>query len=211
MLHRHELTCEAKTRLNFPGNAYVVPPTIVEQLSDEGIQMVPDHLRFFQHFATFEFESMFSKNNLPENTAKLEWENIHVPLSVSVCSNVPGFKDAKCFITNGNAHDFIKEYISYLVEISQENYRLLLGNFEDIFAEIDQKIEEHGVRVPTTGPSDEDLAEMLVELQEESEHGDDRGINVLESDDEDDEFIQPSLMTQWIVKKLTFTERWIEI
>ena len=142
MLHRHELTCEAKTRLNFPGNAYVVPPTIFDQLSDEGIN-VPERLRYFQHFATFDFESMFSKNNLPENTNKLQWENIHVPLSVSVCSKVPGFKDAKCFITNGNSHDLIN-FICYLVEISQENYRLLLGDFEDIFAEIEQKVNEHG-------------------------------------------------------------------
>ena len=59
-----ELTCEAKTRLNFPGNAYVVPPTIFDQLSDEGIN-VPEHLRYFQHFATFDFEVCFQRTIYP--------------------------------------------------------------------------------------------------------------------------------------------------
>ena len=35
-LHRHELTCEAKVRYQFPGGAYNVPKTIFELLEDEG-------------------------------------------------------------------------------------------------------------------------------------------------------------------------------
>ena len=184
-LHRHELTCEAKTRRHFPGNAYNVPPTVFEELDDEGIHVAKD-LRFFKYFATFDFESMFSKTDLPENTAKLEWENKHVPLSVSVCSNVPGYQDAKCFITNGNSHDLIKEFVDYLVNISQESYRLLLNDFEAVFAAIDLKIDE------VSGDDNVDeLAEMLVEMQEEREERADGGINVLESDDDDEEAIEP--------------------
>ena len=98
-----------------------------------------------------------------------------------------------------------KNLLCYLVEISQENYCLLLGGFEDIFAEIEQKIN--------------DLTELLFELQEESEHEDDRGMNVqLRATTRMTSLFnrrmtmtEVSLTTQWIVKELTFTERWIEI
>ena len=36
----------------------------------------------------------------PRNTAKLTWEAEHIPLSVSVCSNVPGYDQPKCFVSS---------------------------------------------------------------------------------------------------------------
>ncbi|KAK3736484.1 hypothetical protein QZH41_017403, partial [Actinostola sp. cb2023] len=176
-LNRHELKCEPKTRLRFPGAAYVIPPTIFEQLADEGIQ-VPDELRYFKYFATFDFESMLDKSDLPENTTKLTWVNKHVPLSFSVCSNVPGSKEPKCFITNGNSHAFIKQFVDYLVQVSRESYRLLLNDFEGIFASIDEQIGEQD--------NMQEMVELLVGLQEESEQND-RGIDVMMSDDEEAE------------------------
>jgi len=66
-LNRHEQMCEAKTRLKFPGGAYNSPATIFEQLADEGIN-VSEELRYFKYFATFDFESLFTQNQLPNNT-----------------------------------------------------------------------------------------------------------------------------------------------
>jgi len=185
-LHRHEVKCEAKTRLRFPGAAYVVPPTIFEKLGDEGID-IPDELRYFKYFATFDFESMLDRENLPENSKKLKWENMHVPLSFSICSNVPGYQEPKCSITNGDSHDLLKEFNNYLLKISEESYRLLLNDFETIFTAIDEQI---GDPMETDGEDNiQELAELLVNLQEGRE-SDERGVNVLESDDEDEEEIE---------------------
>ncbi|KAK3737992.1 hypothetical protein QZH41_001005 [Actinostola sp. cb2023] len=124
-LHRHELKCEPKTRLRFPGGAYVVPPTIFEQLADEGIE-VPAELRYFKYFATFDFE----------------------------------------------------KFVDYLVQVSRESYRLLLNDFEGVFACIEDQIGEHD--------NMQEMVELLVGLQEESEQNE-RGIDVMMSDDEEEE------------------------
>lgn len=191
-LNRHEKTCEAKTRLKFPGGAYTVPSTVFEQLADEGI-VVPKELRYFKYFATFDFECMLTKDDqLPKDTEKLTWTNKHVPLSVSSCSNIPGFEDPKCIITDGNTHDLLKQFVDYLLEISQESYRLLLSDFEEIFTAIDTKIEES--RSGERDAEIDDMVNLLVDLQENgagnNDDGDYRGIPVLESDDEDEEEIE---------------------
>ena len=108
-LNQHELQGEPNTQLQFPGGAYTIPPTIFDQLMDEGIEE-PEHLKYLKHVAMFDFKCMFSQDQLPNNTDKLTWENKHEPLSVSVCSNIPSFQAPKCFITNGNSHQLIKEF-----------------------------------------------------------------------------------------------------
>jgi len=112
----------------------------------------------------------------------LTWENKHVPLSVSSCSNVPGFKDPKCFITEGDPHQLLKQFVEYLVSISQESYRLLLGEFEQVFADIDAKIDESG------NPEIDEVVNLLVDMlesQEPTADDDDCGIDVMNSDDEE--------------------------
>ena len=138
-MNKHEKTCEASVRHVFPGRAYKVPQTIFDLLEDEGI-VIPEELKYFPYRATFDFECYFKKEEHPRNTAKLTWEAEHVPLSVSVCSNVPGYDEPKCFVSSGNTREMLKQFIDYLVEISQESYSLLLDRFSDVFDQISQRI-----------------------------------------------------------------------
>lgn len=121
MLHRHEKTCEAKVRFKFPGGVFSNPKTIFELLEEEGIT-IPEDLKFFPFHATFDFECMFDKENLPDDSAKVHWEAQHVPLSVSVCSNVPDFTQPKCFVTDGDSKQLVPNLIEYLVQISDHSY-----------------------------------------------------------------------------------------
>ena len=124
-LNRHEKTCEATVRHVFPGGVYKVPQTIFDLLEDEGI-VISEDLKYFPYRATFDFECYFKKKDQhPRNTAKLTWEAEHVPVSVSVCSNVPGYDEPKCFVSSGNTREMLKQFIDYLVEISQKSYSLL--------------------------------------------------------------------------------------
>ena len=139
-LNRHERTCEATVRHIFPGGAYKVPQTIFDLLADEGID-IPEDLKYFPYRATFDFECYFKRETEhPRNTAKLTWEAEHIPLSVSVCSNVPGYDQPKCFVSTGNTNDMIQEFVEYLVQISQESYVLLLERFSDIFEQINERV-----------------------------------------------------------------------
>ena len=139
-MNQHEKTCEVTVRHVFPGGVYKVPQTIFNLLEDEGIH-IPKDLKYFPYRATFDFECYFKKDDQhPRNTAKLTWEAKHVPLSVSVCSNVPGYDEPMCFVSSGNTREMLKQFIDYLVEISQQSYALLLGRFSDVFDQISQRI-----------------------------------------------------------------------
>lgn len=153
-------------------------------------------LRHYKYFATFDFESFFTQEQLPNNTEKLTWENKHQPLSASICSNVPGFTEPQCLITNGDSHDLLERFIVHLEEVSQESYRLLLNDFQEVFTAIDEKIAQVGCADVNA------LAEVLVSLVDDSDDSDsddddvidedevnDRGVDVLESDDDDEEAI----------------------
>lgn len=70
------------------------------------------------------------------------------------------FKCERLFQCPWLSHDLIKKFIDYLWSISQENYRLLLNDFESVFAAIDRKIFD------ASGSGDDDdsidqLAEVL--------------------------------------------------
>jgi hypothetical protein len=135
-LNQHERTNEATVRHIFPGGAYKIPQTIFDLLADEGID-IPEDLKYFSYRATFDFECYFKRETShPRNTVKLTWEAEHIPLSVSVCSNVPGYDQPNCFVSTGNTNDMIQEFVEYLVKISQESYVLLLERFSDIFEQI---------------------------------------------------------------------------
>ena len=84
---------EEKVQLKYRGGVYHVPKTIFEELENEGI--VPEEARYFPNHATFDFECYFDKEKAKElkNSEKLTWQSAHVPLSASVCSNVPELLD----------------------------------------------------------------------------------------------------------------------
>ena len=99
-LRRHEAMCDRKVHLKYPGGAYHVLKTIFEELEDKRI-IVPEEARYLPYRATFDFECYFDKekdeelNNNERPTCN--WQLAHVPLSVSVCSNVPEYQEPQLF------------------------------------------------------------------------------------------------------------------
>ena len=94
-LQKHELTCEAGVRHVYIGGVYHTTPSIFQRLDDEGIT-VPEALRFYPFRATFDFECFLDCENLPANSDIVQWIARHVPLSVSLVSNVPGYETPRC-------------------------------------------------------------------------------------------------------------------
>ena len=102
MLKTHELTCEGGIRCIYKGGVYHPTPSVFQRLEDKGIHVV-DVLRFYPYRATFDFECFFDGENLPTTTDHVEWVARHVPLSVSVASNVPGYEAPRCFVSDGDS------------------------------------------------------------------------------------------------------------
>ena len=136
----HESTCEGGIRRVYKGGVYRPPGSIFERLDDEGIIVSPV-LRYFPYRATFDFECYFSDERLPVNSDKLQWSARHVPLSVSVASNVPGYEPALCFVTDGDADKLVGCMITRLNTISDAAYESLLPLYADVLEELKTRKE----------------------------------------------------------------------
>ena len=139
-LNRHETTCQLEVNHKFVGGYYKPTPTVFDMLKNEGI-VFPEQLRYYPYRATFDFECYFEKDNLPKQTAKVVWEARHVPLSVSVCSNVPGHTDPECFVTEGDSEKLIEKLLVKLHQISITSLKLLMNQYENVFKQLKAKIK----------------------------------------------------------------------
>ena len=139
-LHRHERTCTEGIKRVYKGGVYRPPSSIFERLDDEGIIASPV-LRYFPYRATFDFECYFSDERLPVNSDKLQWSARHVPLSVSVASNVPGYEPAQCYVTDGDSDKLVADMMDHLTAISDAAYESLLPLYADVLEELKTRKE----------------------------------------------------------------------
>ena len=160
-LHRHERTCTEGIKRVYKGGVYRPPASIFERLDDEGIIVSPV-LRYFPYRATFDFECYFSDERLPTNTDHVEWIACHVPLSVSVASNVPGYEPAQCYITDGDSDKLVADMMVHLTAISDTAYDSLLPSYVDVLADLDAR--KHAWEEETKEAEEEDE-------EEEAENG----------------------------------------
>ena len=140
-LHRHERTCTEGIKRVYKGGVYHPPSSIFERLDDEGI-IVEDVLRYYPYRATFDFECYFDRDNVPADTNTLQWSARHVPLSVSVASNVPGHEDAQCYITNGDSDKLVADMMSHLHAVSDAAFESLKPSYESVLDKLKMLKEE---------------------------------------------------------------------
>ena len=140
-LHRHERTCEAGVNRIYKGGVYRPPSSIFQRLDDEGIT-VPEALRFYPFRATFDFECFFDRDNVPADSDKLQWSARHVPLSVSLASNVPGYEPAQCYVTDGDSDKLVDDMMDHLTAISDAAFESLKPSYESVLDKLKMLKEE---------------------------------------------------------------------
>ena len=87
-----------------------------------------------------------------KHDAKTRYTYKHVPLSVSICSNVPTFQNPVCFISDGDPQDLVNKMVDHLELISDHSYRLLREEFADVYDQLDQReVEEENGESTKTG------------------------------------------------------------
>ena len=128
-LHNHESVCEGGIRRIYPGGVYQPSPSIFQRLDDEGFVVIED-LRYYPYRATFDFECYFSDERPPSDSDKFQWSARHVPLSVSVASNVPGHDDTQCYVTNGDSDKLVEDMMAHLITLSDAAYDSLLPSYK---------------------------------------------------------------------------------
>ena len=139
-LLRHERTCEGGIRRVYKGGVYRPPSSIFERLDDEGI-IVEDVLRYYPYRATFDVECYFDRDNVPADSDRVQWIARHVPLSVSLASNVPGYEPAQCYITDGDSDKLVADMMAGLVATSDAAYDLLKPSYGSVLNELEARKE----------------------------------------------------------------------
>ena len=80
---------------------------------------------------------MFTPETDFNDTEKLTWDDAkHIPLRVSVSSNVPDYDQPKCFVSVWDSKQLVKEMLEHLVKISEQSYDLLRKEFNFLFEAI---------------------------------------------------------------------------
>ena len=131
----HTKNCTTTVREVFPGGIHKNPATIFEKLDEIGI--VVSHCdRHFPFFACYNFEAYFLKSEM-FNNSMLTVDACHLPLSVAVASNIPGYESGVCFVTEGSDERLVQKLVNYLETLSDVCYQLLVQKFDYVFEQLE--------------------------------------------------------------------------
>ena len=161
-MNRHERTCNQVTKKKYVGGSYQPEPTVFELLTDESI-MVKEEDRYYPYRITYDFESYFLKEDLPRSSQKLTWEAKHVPLSVSVCSNVPGYTEPQCFVTEGNPQELVNKMVDYMHQIQETSQTYLHEQHSHYYNALCQLLQEKLHLEVSTEEEDVDMTDEMAE------------------------------------------------
>ena len=167
-MQRHYKVCYDRTIYHFPGGFHKSPLTIFEKLESLGIH-TSEESRYYKLFAVWDMEAMLQKTN-HSTTTKLNWISKHVPISVSVASNITNFESPRCFI-NPDPTILIQNMMEYLRLISITARKQISCKYFHVLYELDeliQKYKEDGEQADSDFES-EDWEEELESDESQSE------------------------------------------
>ena len=79
---------------------------------------------------------------MPADTNTLQWSARHVPLSVSMASNVPGYEPAQCYVTDGDSDKLVADMMDHLTAISDAAFESLKPSYESVLDKLKMLKEE---------------------------------------------------------------------
>ena len=151
---RHRGTCANATQYEFPGRFHKMNSTIFDRLEEFNI-IVPENERVFKWFVVYDFEAVLSHID-DQQTARLKWLRRHDPISVSVSSNVDGFREPRGFV-NKDSKALIESMMEYIGSISDQVYENAQATWSSVITTLDSILETHN----------KNLQDLQVKLEEE--------------------------------------------
>ena len=106
-LERHLVRCSELVKHIYPKNVYQLRETLFDKLDSFDIQYTDDQ-KIFTNLAVFDFESICIPEEKFKNTETTTWIGKHVPISVSISSNIIA---KPIFLCNANPRDFVESFI----------------------------------------------------------------------------------------------------
>ena len=134
---RHERSCFNSVNYRFPGRFYSPPDDLFDKLKKVGIHVDFDQF-YYPFFIVYDFESYLKKVEDSTQNTNTHYTHEHVPISVSICSNVRGFEEPYCIVKE--EEDLLKDMFEYLLRIERSASSYLRCKYKDIFSALDDMI-----------------------------------------------------------------------
>ena len=106
-LERHLVKCSERVKHIYSKNVYQIRETLFDKLDSFGIQYTDDQ-KLFTNLAVFHFESICIPEEKFKNTETTTSIGKHVPMSVSISSNLVA---KPIFLCNSNPRDLVESFV----------------------------------------------------------------------------------------------------
>ncbi len=120
VMKNHQKVCSRSTKLILKNEIYSPNKTIMEELYEMGII---SEFKYYPYFAFFDIECMLEKyEDTRGNDAQLKFTRKHIPISISIDTNVPNF-EVECFVESDldTLVSYFVDYIELLQEKAEEH------------------------------------------------------------------------------------------
>ena len=135
-LERHLFTCSDRVKHVYPKNVYELRQTLFEKL-DAFIIPYRNEQKLFKNLAVFDIESICVKEDSYKQTETTTWIGKHVPISVSISSNlIP----KPIFLCNANPHHLISSFITALERLATQSKAQMKLKFSEVETAIKIKL-----------------------------------------------------------------------
>ena len=131
-LERHLYTCSERVKNIYPMNVYQIRETLFDKLDSFGINYTSEQ-KLFQNLAIFDFESICVQEETFRDTITTTWIGKHVPISVSISSNLV---EEPIFLCNSDPHHLVASFIGALENLASQSK----AKMKNLFLEIETTI-----------------------------------------------------------------------
>ena len=134
---RHINVCDVSTKEVFCNEVYTPPKSVFELLEAHNI-IIPEQLRFYEYRICFDIECTLARETNIPNSDQVTYAFKHVLASISVCSNVDGYTEPECLISDGCPKKLVKTFIQHMLEIAAVAYDLQREKYSEFIPQIDE-------------------------------------------------------------------------
>ena len=112
----------------YPKNVYQTQETLFDKLDSFGIEYTNEQT-LFKNLAIFDFESICVQEESFKDTDTTKWIGKHIPISVSLCSNLV---KEPIFLCNSDPRHLVTSYIGALENLALQSKSKMKNLFFDI-------------------------------------------------------------------------------
>ena len=135
-LEPHLTTCSERVKNVYPGNVYQIRETLFDKQDSFGITYTSEQ-KLFKELEIFDFESICVQKETFRDTNTTTWIGYHVPISVSISSNLV---EEPIFLCNSDPHHFVASFIGVLETLASQRKAKMKKLFLDIETTIKTKL-----------------------------------------------------------------------